>query len=574
MSPAKKNLKRIKSLSKTFKLEKYKYVAPSHLKNFILKDPIVDYLEYYNINKITDKPKLKDINSEFKPFPEKTNEINSFDSFIKQKGNDFETKVINNYSHLKIGGSISVENINKTIQALNNREPIIYQGVLFCDENKTYGYPDIIIRGDYLNELFGENEDINNYYIIDIKYSTIKLSADKTYILNYDYIPVYKTQILLYTNALNKLLNQNVTKGFILGKRYYNECKKNKHYYYNDSFNKLVPINYKSNDFNYNTILDNAINWVFRLRTDGHTWKLFPKPTIPELYPNMCNKKDGRIHNLKKTIADKLKELTLIVNVGVKQRENAFLHKVFSYTHPNCSSSILGLNGKKGVIVDQILKINSNKSDKIIVPNKMINNKLPELLDDEMEFYLDYETTSDFDRNQFIFMIGVGYSHNSKWKFKCLVAKNKEIEGQIKMFKDFWDWINNVLKKHNKRKAIFIHWTHAEETCYNKIRNIINIPEKNFLDLHQIFISEPIVIKGALNYSLKTIANAMHSHGMIKTIWSESKCNNGLDAMYLAHTIYDNKKNVLKKDFKEIVTYNEIDCKVLFEILSYLRDNL
>lgn len=575
MSPTRKNFKKIKLLNKKFTFQKYKYVAPSHLKNFILKDPIIDYLEYYNINKITDLPKEKNINSLPKIFSEKPNEINCFDSFIKQKGNDFETKVINNYSYLKIGGSISVENINKTIQALNNREPIIYQGILFCEENKTYGYPDIIIRGDYLNELFDENEDINNYYIIDIKYASIKLSADKSYILNYDYMPVYKIQILLYTNALNKLLNQNVTKGFILGKKYYNESKKNKHYYYNDLFNRLVPINYTTNDSNYNNILNNAIDWVFKLRTDGHEWRLFPKPTINELYPNMCNKKDGRIHNLKKSIAEKLKELTLIVNVGVKQRENAFKHDIFSYTHPKCSSVTLGLNGKRGVIVNEILKINSNKSNKIILPNKIKNNNLHTLLDDEMEFYLDYETTSDFDRNQFIFMIGVGYNHPKlKWKFKCIVAKNKEIEGQIEMFKEFWKWVNNVLIKNNKKKALFIHWTHAEETCYNKIRNIINIPEKNFLDLYQIFISEPIVIKGALNYSLKTVANAMYSHGMISTIWSESKCNNGLDAMYLAHTIYEKKNNVTQKDFKDIVIYNEIDCKVLFEILSYLRDNL
>ena len=61
---------------------------------------------------------------------------------------------------------------------------------------------------------------------------------------------------------------------------------------------------------------------------------------------------------------------------------------------------------------------------------------------------------------------------------------------------------------------------------------------------------------------------------MIKTVWKESKCNNGLDAMYLAHNIYETKKNVTHNDFKDIVEYNEIDCKVLCEILFYLRDNL
>lgn len=576
MSPNTKLYKKIKIINKKFKFDKMNYVAPSHLKNFILKDPIIDYLEYYNIKNMNDLPKNKKL-SKIKNYSNlSTKNIDCFDKFIQLKGNEFETKVMTNYTHLKIGGNVTIENINKTIQALNNREPIIYQGILFCQENKTYGYPDIIIRGDYLNSLFNQNEDIDKYYIIDIKYSTIKLSADKTYILNYDYIPVYKTQILLYTNALNNLLNQNVTKGFILGKKYFYESRKNKYYIDNDLYNKLACINYSSVDNNYNNILSNSIDWVFKLRTDGYQWKLFPKPSINDLYPNMCNRKDGRLHNLKKNIAEKLKELTLIVNVGVKQRENAFKHNIFSYDHPDCTPLILGLNGKKGIIVDHILKINSSKSTKIITPDKIIYNEFNwrEITNDtDMEFFLDYETTTDFDKNQYIFMVGVGY-YDIKWEFKCFVAKNKEVEGQIGLFNEFWEWINNILTKYNKNKAIFIHWTHAEETSYNKIKNIINIPDKNFLDLYQIFISEPIVIKGAFNYSLKTIARTMYSHKMIKTVWKESKCNNGLDAMYLAHNIYETKKNVTHNDFKDIVVYNEIDCKVLYEILFYLRDNL
>ena len=29
---------------------KNEFVSPSHLKNYVLKDPIIDYLEYYKIN--------------------------------------------------------------------------------------------------------------------------------------------------------------------------------------------------------------------------------------------------------------------------------------------------------------------------------------------------------------------------------------------------------------------------------------------------------------------------------------------------------------------------------------------
>ena len=109
---------------------------------------------------------------------------------------------------------------------------------------------------------------------------------------------------------------------------------------------------------------------------------------------------------------------------------------------------------------------------------------------------------------------------------------------------------------------------------FNKIKNIIKCKDKIFLDLYYIFINEPIVIKGAFNYSLKTIANAMYNNNMIKTKWSnDSICNNGLDAMVIAHQLYEKKEIVKLEDMEDIVYYNEVDYKVLCEILEYLRIN-
>ena len=142
------------------------------------------------------------------------------------------------------------------------------------------------------------------------------------------------------------------------------------------------------------------------------------------------------------------------------------------------------------------------------------------------------------------------------------------------MFNNFWKFVNKILLKHKKKEGVFIHWTCAEQTFFNRIKNIIHCKDKLFLDLYQIFISEPIVIKGALNFSLKTIANAMYNNGMIKTHWNSSSiCSNGLDALLIAHELYKNNSIVKLKDVSEIAYYNEVDCKVLYEILDYLRLN-
>jgi hypothetical protein len=542
------------------------YVSPSQLINYVLKDPLIDYLNYYKIYNIYDTPNAVN-----------TVESSLFTKMIKNKGVEFEKTVIDYLDNFLITNNKNkIYKINdvesekqscyeETINALNNKEPIIYQGVLYNDSNMTYGIVDLIIRGDYIKTLFSsleENIDENKYYIIDIKFSTIKLSHNKKFILNSGMIPFYKCQILLYTKALNKLLNQNVKIGFILGK---------------NNFNELATIHYDTYDIKYNKILDDAINWIFRVRNEGSNWILLPKPSIPELYPNMCNKRDDNWHQIKKELADILKELTSIYYVSYENRLIGFSNGIFSYEDPNCNCKNLGINGVKSEIIDKIIKINSSDNTELIKPNKIIFNgdiNWRKLKNNQLEFYLDYETTCNFDDINFIFMIGIGYlDTNNNWIFKNFLSKTSDIIDQEEMFKLFWEFINKTLIEMKKKEGIFIHWTHAEPSFYSKTcEKLFIMPNKKFLDLYKVFIKEPIVIKGALNYSLKTVAKAMYENGLIKTLWdSNSTCSNGLEVLYLANQYYF--EGLKDYNFSDIIYYNEIDCKVLCEILQYLRLN-
>jgi hypothetical protein len=545
-------------------------VAPSHLKNYILHEPLLDYLEYYKFNDIYD-------------LPDKTRKTiyvnNEFDEYVKNKGIEYEQTVMNNYKYPyhKINSPISLGSFYDTIDALNKKIPIIYQGVLFDYKNKTYGCPDIIIRGDYLNKIYNQTVEEQYYYVIDIKWSTVTLTSDRNNICNSDFIPVYKSQILIYTNALNEILNQNVKTGFVLGKRYLSIKSNQKTIIDNINFDILGVIDYQNHDNQYYKIVEDAVDWVLKVRNEGHNWRLLPKPTLPELYPNMSNNKDGKWRPLKKKLADELKELTLIVHVGYKERNNAISKGIYSYDNIYCNSNILGIKGSNGTIVDEIIKSNSNNSTKIFNPDIIKYNKNDWRYindsDTKMVFYLDYETTNDFEHINMIFMIGVGYENkNNEWTFESFITSSSETESQISMFTHFWNYINNLLLVYNKKEAVFIHWTDAEPSFYNRVQMELKLPQKQFLDLYKVFINEPITIKGALNYSLKTIAKVMYNHGLINTQWSsESTCMNGLDALIQANKIYKNNINVTKQDMTDIIYYNEIDCKVLYEIHNYIR---
>ena len=574
-SNKKQNINKNKIINSLEVFNKFNYVSPSQLINYILKDPLIDYLNYYRIYNIYDLPNNQ---------RQRSNSLieADFTKMIKNKGIEFEKNVIEHLNNFlirnnkkeiyKVNDSNDIQlQINETINAIINKEPIIYQGVLYNNNDMTYGIADLIIRGDYINWIYNQNIDENKYYIIDIKFSTIKLSYNDKYILNSDMSPVYKCQVLLYTKALNNLLNQDINIGFILSKKYLIKDK----IINNNNFNKLATIYYDIYDSKYKQILNDAIKWIFRVRNEGSNWILLPKPSIPELYPNMCNRRDDKWHEIKKELANKLKELTLLYYVSYENRMIGFSNNIFSYEDPECNCENLGIKGIKSNIIDKIIKINSINNIDLIKPNKIKynENNWRKLNKNQMEFYLDYETTCDFYNTNFIFMIGVGYFNKDNiWTFKNFLSNSSNIKDQEEMFKLFWEFINEILIEMKKNESIFIHWTHAEPSFYSKTQNNLFLPDKIFLDLYHVFIKEPIVIKGALNYSLKTISKAMHANGLIQTLWnSESSCSNGLEVLYLANQYYfEGLKNY---NFSDIIYYNEIDCKVLCEILQYLRLN-
>ena len=548
-----------------------KMISASSVVNYFLNDPLIDFLKYYKIN---------EDNIDKKQFLNKTNfnktifNKNSFEDILLKKGNEFEDYILeyikNKYEYIIIGESYEAKSIplfEKTVKAITDKIPVIIQGVLHFYEKNIYGCPDLIVRGDILNEMYNntlDEHEIDCYYIVDIKWSCLKMSCKGDYILNSGFQSYYKGQILIYTMALENILKKKINKGFILAKKY--QWKTTESWQ-----DKIGVIDYNSKDFIYYNKIDKAIEWNLKLREEGKEWKLLP-PTIPELYPNMKNNKDGKYRKIKNIQANKINEITLVWNVQVNHRNNAFKNGVYSTLDKKCTSKILGLNGINANKIDAILDI--NRGNKIVSPKKIKNNSFGwRKIDNKyLEVYLDYETINDLEGENFIFMIGIGYIKNDEWKYKCFLLENKK--KQIEFYSSFWLYIDELIKEFNKQDVLFVHWYSAEPIMYNKAVKLFNLKEKTFLDLYKIFVEEPVVIKGAKSFKLKEIAKAMYNNNLIKTSWDESnKCDNGLNAMILANEIYEKNDNVQLTDMLDIVNYNEVDCKVLYEIITYLRIN-
>ncbi len=580
-------------------------ISPSNIRNYMLDDPLIDWLRYYSINNINDKPKMPTYNRH----QNKSNTL-TFTNFIMEQGCLFEQIVIDtlktkNINLIKIAENYedikSYDKYIETINCMKEGYDIIYQGVLHDYNNNLFGSPDLLIRSDKFNIIFNKDLLINkkktifgnyHYIVIDIKHSTINLNCNKTFIKNINNVIYYKGQILIYNKILGNIQKYQPDYGFILSKKII-YTKNNINYVCDDYMENLSIINYNSCDKHIINKVSDAINWIKKMRKDGINWKLLPTPSVEELYPNMKNDKDDGYKMIKSNLANILHEITSLWWCNYKKRQIAHSKNVYNWMNTKFNAALIEIKDNKiAKILDNIIDINRNNYQNIRTNDLIKNTYWKEINNNILELYIDFETLNSNigqleinDNNNIIFMITIGWENTepqskefNKFEHKTfMINKNNDLD-ELNMINNMWDFINNKMIEMNKTDYKFIHWSNAEITFYNKFMLKHNNLTSSFnefksFDLYKLFIDNNIVVKGALNFSLKTIASAMYKNKLINSCWDNSTCNNGLQAMFLAYNLYKNKETVNENDMKDIIKYNIIDCKVMYEILIYLRNN-
>ena len=592
-----------------FKRQKYldedwtKWIDAKSVKNYIINDPLLDWLNmYYDDN-----------------YYNKFNKINNnFNDYLFKKNSEFKTAIIKNLNMRFVKNIVNIANTDEkfsikkyynTVNAIKQGIPIILNGILHNKNNNTYGIPDIILRTDYLDKIFNNqsvknnqgiknnqiiknnqgiknNQSIknnqgikNNYCIINIKCATLILNNNN--IVNTNNVSCYKSEIIILNEALEHILGHLPKKAYIIGKKYKNKDKK----IYNH-FNYLAEIDIEKYDKNLVDRTHTAINWLKDLKNNGSKWDIY-KPHRWELYPNMSNNFDYPWHNLKIEISNKIEEITMLWNCGVRERKIAHSNGIYSWK--NITSSILNFKGQKGKILDNIIGANLLNKYNIVGNNFKIKK-------DKLQFYVDFETVNttynNFDNiinyrknkkyitddTSMIYMIGIGWENplNNKWVFKHFITDRLNHKCEKKIILDLNNYMNDIKNKFNIKNNVKVyHWSNAEVIEYNKaiIRHNIKNVNINWVDLLEYFKINCVAIKGVYNYGLKSIANSLYNYKKIKTKWPDSSLD-GAQAMLVA---WNCEEKCLNKDGKklgefpemnEIVKYNEIDCKALWDILK------
>jgi hypothetical protein len=586
----------IEPKNKKKRLSERDWISGTSVKNFMQDEPILDWFNIYYEKKknILKQSSFKiDKNICENPFLQKGL------IFERQIYEDLKRKFPNDCKELynqNIDGEINEENFNRTKKAIEEGIPIIMQASLMEPNLKLRGVADLIVRTDYLKKIFKNKItlDIDSerlpkkfkkkyYVVIDIKYSHLTLCVKDNLIRNNGRMKAYKSQLLIYNLILGSIQGYTPSRAYIMGKSW-NIDSKNYPERGFDCYDLLGTINFEKFDKNYINKTKLAIEWIRNLRKNGHKWSPL-NPEIKEMCCNLSNYEDEPWRELKKQIVEQTKDLTCIWNIGKKVRDIAFDKNIRRYDQPECTVENLNLKPSKTTeIIRQILKVNSIEEKNNILPKKIVTKKYKWYKVYRNEFYIDFETFCDIpdfvnhnsskNNGIFLFMIGVGFERNGKWIYKCFKCKNKTILEERRIIKKFKKYIDKN-KIDSKKKTRFVHWSYAEKNILDKVldrhKKLLKMWWDDILwtDLCELFKSEPIVIKGATNFKLKVIARAMYSHKMIKTKYNDDSIKNGMIASLIAHEYYNNNKD--SERLNEIISYNEIDCKVLWDILKFLR---
>lgn len=601
------------------------WISATTTRNYLLKDPLLDWLALYAGTIPANHPHYA---SKVLKVMAKSWSSAAGGGFVPQlmaQGNAFEEKIVNllykrfgAHVIIDIGGSSdanvstarSEAKFKETVAAMNHGIPIIHGGVFHNHDNKTYGITDLLIRSDFVSKIFSispisDEETVKpapllqgathyHYIVIDIKFTTLLLRSDGTHILNTGAFPAYKAQLYIYNEALGKIQGYTPSTAYVMGRKWRYVTKGETYKGFN-CFDRLGHINFETLDKEYIEKTKQALEWIDALRKQGSTWNITNVPlTRAELYPNMANHYDYPWTEVKKELAEKNFEITNVWYCGPTQREAAHKRGVYKWNDEKCTSKVLGIKGEKiGRTVDKILECN-RQSTYLILPQRIDDDTLEwRTKPKALEFFVDFETINDVfgsmeklpyaDKAPSIFMIGVGYIEpvSEQWIYKDFTVNHVTDEEEKIVCTTFASYITEISRKYHELNPRLTHWSHAEEYQWekavekNKLEWISEI-EPRWFDLLDVFRDEPVVVKGALTFGLKEVAKAMKSHGMITTQWGDGPYSDGSSAMLGAYHASREaiNKGISMRDtpqMKEIVKYNEVDCKVMYEIITYLR---
>lgn len=587
------------------------WVSASAMRNHVLSDPLLDWLDLYG----------EASGFERDPVDLRTD----FDSFAVRKGRAFERAVIDHFVGRGVGAVYEVVDddalsedrssdlaVDATLEAMRRRVPLVAKGTLRHLESKTFGFPDLLVRSDVLMHIFPDalpstlgaapapalGLDDCHYVVVDIKFLTLDLQASGT-LANSKSNPAHKVQLFVYNRALGALQGHLPPRAFLLG-RGWKQITSGEERRVGNCMDRLAPIRHDESTprGTLREQADDAADWVRRVRREGRHWSVLPEPTVPELRPN-AKSEHGLWKSAVRQIVDEGKDLTRLRSVSPSKRDGANARGLLCWTDPAVTPTAVGVTGATtGRQLQALLDVNRGNGPSV-QPARVDTLRAEWHQPADVEFYVDFETVNDLDDDfstiperggqALVFMIGCGHLEDEQWRFSCFTADDLTEGSEGAAIKAWTDHMDEVTRRIGSSDAPRVfHWSSHEVSSLESAFNAAaarhpTMPQRwsrlEWFDfLARVVKAEPVVVRGAHAFGLKTMANALAALGHIDISWDTGPTD-GLGAMVGAwwcqqQVVAGEALRLADLELmREIENYNEIDCKAMMAIISYLRNH-
>lgn len=489
-----------------------------------------------------------------------------------------------------------------TYDAMRAGIPVIAGAVLRDPELRVYGVADLLVRNDVLAELCvdafaGDPLELpviglshgRHYRVVDVKFQTLEILRNGDLTTAAGELDTL-AQVWIYNEALGRLQGYTPPAGYVVGRAWRQRDERG-----DRCWERLARVRHdvllRGRGVELRELVHQATSWVRRVRTEGAEWRVLPVPSVAELWPNM-KAEDAGWHDAKAKIANALGELTLLPRIGVAERARAHASGITRWDDPRLSAAILGVGPRDAAFVDAVLEVNRDGGP-LLRPARLRDGSWR--MRAPVEAYVDFEFLQDLadDFSAFprkggqplIFQIGCGTYRGGTWRFRQFTVDDLTLEAESRMIDD---WLAHLRQLAAESAAVLgeirlIHWSPAEQTnferAYDNARS--RHPDRDWPPLpwydllKDVVQAEPVVVRGSFSFSLKSIARAMRAQGMIATDWGEGLAD-GAGAMAGAWNaaVEAKRRGVALGDtdaMREVARYNEVDCRVMAEILDHLR---
>jgi hypothetical protein len=493
-----------------------------------------------------------------------------------------------------------------TQEAMQAGVPIIASGVLRDPQLRMFGVVDLLVRSDVLGQLspgafVGDPLELaaiglshgRHYRVVDVKFRTLdllKTGGLSTSPSDLDTL----AQAWVYNEALGRIQGYTPPASYVAGRAWkQGEDRGSK------CWERLARVPHdtlvRGRGMDLRETVQQAASWIRRVRTEGAEWRVLPLPSVPELWPNMKADQDGPWHDAKARIGVALADLTLLPRVNMTHRARAHDAGVTRWDDPRMTSELLGISSEKeAAIVDAVLAVN-RPGGETVRPERMVTGTQEWRERAEVEAFVDFEFLQDLDDDfaafprkggqSVIFQIGCGTYRGGEWRFRQFTVDELSLAAEAQMIDDWLAHLHALATEAGRdvTASRLVHWSPAEtsnfERAYDNAR--ARHPDRDwpvlswFDLLREVVQAEPLVVRGAFSFSLKPIARSLHALGHIQTHWGDGLAD-GAGAMAGAWNaaIEAKRKGVTLGETEvmgEIARYNEVDCRVMAEILDYLR---